>query len=122
MELGNDYRKQILDFITNNYRNELIKILQSQAQNLVILDKIDICLGGSVGIAIYPSKWNKIQVLNWINVNEYNNYKIHYFGDKYLSDGNDYKLINHPHIIPHPVNTLEDTINILNNLYLEFSI
>ena len=66
-----------------NYRNELIQILQTQAKDLGILDKIDICLGGSVGIAIYPSKWNKIQVLNWLNSNQEKFNEIHYFGDKY---------------------------------------
>lgn len=95
----------------NNYRTKLIVILKEQAILLDILDKVDICLGGSVGIAIYPSKWNKVQVLNWINMNEY--LEIHYFGDKYLPDGNDYELINHPNVIGHCVNNLDETINIL---------
>jgi phosphomannomutase len=104
----------------NNYRKELIGILESQAKDLGILNKIDICLGGSVGIAIYPSKWNKVQVLQWINFIDFS--QIHYFGDKYLPNGNDYKLINHPNIIPHRVDTLEQTLNILIDLYLTFSI
>lgn len=110
---------------THNYRNELIQILQSQALELGIADQIDICLGGSVGIAIYPSKWNKVQVLDWINFvnfDQNNIYQIHYFGDKYLPDGNDYKLISHPDIIPHPVDSLEQTLSILADLYLAFSL
>jgi len=109
----------------HNYRNELIKILQSQALELGINDKVDICLGGSVGIAIYPSKWNKVQVLdwiNWINFNQNNIYQIHYFGDKYQPDGNDYKLINNPDIIPHPVDTLEQTLTILADLYIGYNV
>lgn len=99
----------------NNYRNKLIEILKTQATQLGIIDKIDICLGGSVGIAIYPSKWNKVQVLNWINKTEYN--AIYYFGDKYLPDGNDYELINHSDVIGFKVDSLEQTLNILNELY-----
>ena len=60
----------------------LIDILKSHALYLGIGDKLDICLGGRVGIAIYPTKWNKIQVLNWLNTNNFS--QIHYFGDKYL--------------------------------------
>ncbi len=106
--------------LKNNYRSELIDLLKLQAQNMGIGDKIDICLGGSVGIAIYPTKWNKVQVLNWLNTKKFK--RIHYFGDKYLPDGNDYKLIEHPDIIPHPVDSLEQTLNILNKLYIEFNI
>jgi phosphomannomutase len=100
----------------NNYyhRDKLIKILKEQANELSISEKIDICLGGSVGIAIYPSKWNKVQVLDWIETNKFT--EIHYFGDKYLLDGNDYELINHPIIKGHPVDTIEQTLNILLKL------
>jgi phosphomannomutase len=107
-----------LDFI-NGYRKELINILISQAYELGIRDKIDICLGGSVGIAIYPAKWNKVQVLDWINCGEYDS--VYYFGDKYLLDGNDYELINHPNIVGCPVDSLEQTTNILNELYNQFT-
>ena len=100
------------------FRKELIDILISQAYKLGIRDKIDICLGGSVGIAIYPAKWNKVQVLNWINCGEYES--VYYFGDKYLTDGNDYELINHQNITGCPVNSLEQTTNILNELYNQF--
>lgn len=97
-----------------SYRDKLIDMLKIQANELCISDKIDICLGGSVGIAIYPSKWNKVQVLDWIETNKFT--EIHYFGDKYLLNGNDYELINHSNIIGHPVDTLEQTLNILNKL------
>ena len=103
-----------LDFI-NGYRNELLSILKLQATQLGIIDKLDICLGGNVGIAIYPSKWNKVQVLDWINKSIYS--EISYFGDKYLPDGNDYELINHVDVKGYPVDNLEQTMNILTNLY-----
>ena len=110
-----------IDFINldkiHNYRKELIDTLKIQALELGIKDKIDICLGGSVGIAIYPTKWNKVQVLNWINYTEYDT--IYYFGDKYLPDGNDYELINHPNVVGYCIDNLEQTKTILENLYYE---
>jgi len=102
----------------HKFRKELIDTLISQAYELGIRDKIDICLGGNVGIAIYPAKWNKVQVLNWINCGEYES--VYYFGDKYLTDGNDYELINHSNINGCRVDSLEQTTNILNELYNEF--
>lgn len=102
----------------HNYRSELISILESQVDKLNLTDKIDICLGGSVGIAINPSKWNKVQVLDWINISEYKT--ICYFGDKYNPDGNDYKLINHPNIIGFEIDTLEQTSIILEDLYSHY--
>jgi len=98
----------------NNYRSELIKLLKLQSEKLNLENYLDICLGGSVGIAIYPKKWNKTQVLNWFDVSKY---QIHFFGDKYLPDGNDYDLINNPIIIPHRVDSPKDTLRELNILF-----
>ncbi len=90
------------------YRTRLIEILKINAYELGLGDYLDICLGGSVGIAIYPKKWNKVQVLNWIDAKSN---QVHFFGDKYLPNGNDYELIINPLVIPHKVNSPEDTIN-----------
>ena len=38
------------------------------------------------------------------------------FGDKYLEDGNDYKLLNNKNIIGKNIDTIEDTKKILNDL------
>ena len=107
------------------YRTKLINLLKKQACELDIDEYLDICLGGSVGIAIYPKKWNKVQVLKWLgfetesglglgldaNLNE-----IHYFGDKYFPNGNDYEIISHNLIIPHPVDSPEQTLFLLENI------
>ena len=42
--------------------------------------------------------------------------EIHYFGDKYHKNGNDYHLIRHPNVIGHPVDGLQDTKLILNEI------
>ena len=118
MSANDDERTNFIELDKiHKYRNELIDILQKQAIELEINDYIEISLGGSVGIAVYPKKWNKIQVLNWLSpeITE-----IHFFGDKYLPGGNDYELINSDKIIPHCVDSPDDTFeklhHLLNNL------
>jgi len=97
----------------NNYRDSLLKKLIMESKKLNIDETIDIVLGGSVGIAIYPKKWNKTQVLNHID----KNYKeIYFFGDKYEKGGNDYELITHNKVIGIKVNNINDTINELKKL------
>lgn len=104
-----------------NYRSKVLKILQNKAIELGIEKEIDILIGGSVGIAIYPTKWNKVQIIEnkIINKNDYK--RIFYFGDKYKKDGNDYKILNHSSVIGVRIDFLEDTIEELTNIiYLEF--
>lgn len=102
----------ISEDVKHNYRQKLITLLENKSKELNISDYIEIRLGGSVGIAIYPKKWNKLQILQWFNEND----KLFYFGDKYLPDGNDYEIINHPRITGYKVDSPQDTINILHKL------
>ena len=97
-----------------NYRKRLLDILQNKALELNIYNKIHIVYGGSVGIAIYPSEYDKKQIMNHINYKDYS--EIHYFGDKYLNDGNDYLLLHHEYVIGHKVDNVNDTYQILKNL------
>ena len=98
----------------HNYILKLLAILKDKALEINIFSKISICRGGEVGIAIYPVEYDKIQVLDSL-LDEYN--KIIYFGDKFDTDGNDYKLINSETVIGHKVTCVEDTIKILLDLY-----
>lgn len=97
----------------NNYRTQLINILKNKANELNILDKLTICEGGEVGIGLYPKEYDKIQVLE--HLNEYS--EIHYFGDKYEKNGNDYRIINHEKIIGHPIGNVAHTLNILYEIH-----
>lgn len=108
-------RKDFIDLDKiNNYRITILEILQNEAKKLNIHNDIDILLGGSVGIAIYPQEWNKVQVLDTINRNEYD--EIFYFGDKHDKDGNDYKILHHNDVIGIKVNNIEDTIKELKQI------
>ena len=72
---------------------------------------LTIVYGGEVGLSIYPSEWDKIQILQYIK--GYNN--IFYFGDRYEENGNDYKIINHKDVIGNKVNNISDTEAILTS-------
>ena len=98
----------------NNYRKQLLDILHNYARELNIFDKISIFEGGTVGIGIYPIEYDKIQVLSVIDKS--NIKEIHYFGDKYLENGNDRNLLNHPQVIGHCIDSIDDTIKILEQI------
>jgi phosphomannomutase len=100
----------------NNYRKLLISQLKEKASKLGIQDDLVIAEGGMVGIGIYPKEYDKVQVVDCVK----DEYKvIHYFGDKYEEDGNDYHLLNHKLIIPHRVNSVEDTMRELDNIKID---
>lgn len=95
----------------NHYRTALLESLKNLATDLGIENQIAIVEGGAVGIAIYPSEWDKIQVLDYFHSDKYE--KIYYFGDKYEPNGNDYQMINHPRVEGFSVNNYQDTIQML---------
>jgi HAD superfamily hydrolase (TIGR01484 family) len=92
----------------NNYRKQLINLLKNKAWELKIENDVVIAEGGTVGVGIYPKEYDKVQVMEVIKPFGYT--EIHYFGDKYEKDGNDYHLLNHKNVIPHRVNNLEETM------------
>ena len=69
--------------------------------------------GGMVGIGLYPKEFDKVQVVDYIQ-GSYD--EIHYFGDKYETDGNDYHLLHHESVIGHKVDSVEDTLCELEKL------
>lgn len=97
----------------HKYREKIIKKLHDLSKKINIFKNITICEGGSVGIAVYPKEYDKIQILQHIQ----SNYQyIHYFGDKFDANGNDYNLLNSDRVIGHPVENVMDTYRILEGL------
>jgi phosphomannomutase len=101
-----------------NHRKKLLSILIEKAIELNIHNSVDIVEGGSVGIAIYPKEYDKVQVLNYFSEDLYD--KIYYFGDKYENNGNDYNIITHERVIGMKVNSPNDTIKLLNKILNNF--
>lgn len=92
---------------TMKYRKSLMNRLLHIVKELGA--SISIVYGGEVGLSIYPSEWDKVQVISMVEGYR----EIHFFGDRFEEDGNDYQLIHHPRIIGHKVNGVHDTKRIL---------
>lgn len=75
--------------------------------------KLDLKLGGQIGIGIHPIGWDKRYCLKFIP-ETYN--QILFFGDRCDIDGNDYPLYSHERVVGHKVENPNDTYNYLNNL------
>lgn len=97
---------------TYKIRDQLLILLNQTAKTLDIEGKVSILEGGSVGIAIYPCEWDKIQVLS--SLSQYK--EIHFFGDKYEEGGNDYGLIHHKSVKGHKVTSKQDTYELLKKI------
>jgi phosphomannomutase len=112
MQATQEERKYFIDLDKKyNYRIQLLELLRNNAKDLEIYDEISILEGGHVGIGIYPSEWDKIQVLEVLT--EYDKTQIFYFGDKYQEEGNDYNLIQNLREKGFGVNNVNETKNIL---------
>ena len=117
MNANNEERQYFIDLDKkNNIRQNLMILLNNKILELNVHDKITICEGGHVGIAIYPKEYDKVQVVDLFK-NDFD--EIHYFGDKFEENGNDYNLINHEIIIGHKINNVDDTYKIINDIINE---
>ena len=113
MTATNEERQYFINLdAEQNIRKQLIEQLQQKSVELDIYDQVQILEGGSVGIGIYPIEYGKSQVLESLTDYEH----ISYFGDKYTRDGNDYELIIDNKIKGFPVNSVEETIKILEGI------
>jgi phosphomannomutase len=99
---------------TYHYREKLVTELKALAKTMGCEYKIQILIGGAVGVSIMPAEYDKSQILEYLGT-YYS--KIAYFGDKYMEGGNDYTIMNAPGVIPYRVNSVEQTISILELLF-----
>ena len=98
-----------------NLRETLINILNIRLRELGYLNEISVLEGGTVGISIFPSEYDKSQILHKINIEKYD--EIIYFGDKYLKSGNDYKMLNDNRVTGYKIRNIEQTYSILELKY-----
>jgi phosphomannomutase len=118
LSANQDEREYFMKLDKNfNYRKILIKILEEKLDEMCCNNKIDVVEGGSVGIAIYPSEFDKVQVLDLFDKDMYD--EIIYFGDKYNYGGNDYKILNDKRVIGHKTDSPEMTNELLKKYYLK---
>lgn len=65
---------------------------------------------------MFPTGWDKTYCLRHVEDEQFK--EIHFFGDKTYKGGNDYEIYEDPRTIGHPVTKPEDTLEILNKLFL----
>lgn len=106
---ASDYERNI--FIQLDKQNNIRKKLIAKLKKYDLHDSFEILLGGSVGISIAPTGWNKGQILEHIGLDG----TTHFFGDKTEPDGNDYPLYSNPKLIGHSVT---NPIDLLDQLEL----
>lgn len=73
-------------------------------------------IGGQIGIDCCPIGWDKTFCLQFVSPEEFD--VIHFFGDKTEPGGGDYELYEHPRTIGHSVKNAEQTMELVDRLFL----
>lgn len=79
------------------------------------LPELNFSIGGQISVDIFPKGWDKTYCLSFVE-HEYQD--IHFFGDKTDPGGNDYEIYHDSRVFGHQVSCPEDTIQILNELFI----
>lgn len=104
---------------TNKYREDLIKFLKDKWINLQNnserkVPNLSFSIGGQISVDIFPEGWDKTYCLQFIK-DKYD--RILFFGDKTSEGGNDYEIFSNPLTEAYTVESPEDTIKVLNELF-----
>ncbi|KAH8832391.1 phosphomannomutase [Flagelloscypha sp. PMI_526] len=97
----------------HNLRTTLVSVLKSKFADY----GLSYSIGGSISIDIFPTGWDKTYCLR--HVEDENFEEIHFFGDRTYPGGNDYELYADPRTIGHTVKNPQETIKLLNELFLK---
>lgn len=97
----------------NNIRSKFVDILKNE---FVDCD-LTFSIGGQISFDVFPTGWDKTYCLRHIKGENFE--EIHFFGDKTFKGGNDYEIFIHPEVQGHSVTCPEDTIKLLNELFLK---
>ncbi|KAL1411898.1 Phosphomannomutase 1 [Vanrija albida] len=105
----NDYEKYDKE---HGVRAAFVKVLQEKFAHL----NLTYSIGGQISFDVFPHGWDKTYALGRLEGEGFD--EIHFFGDKTYKGGNDYEIYNDPRTIGHAVNNPDDTLKILNELFL----
>jgi phosphomannomutase len=83
--------------VKHGVRTRMVEAMRKQfpAWNL------DWVIGGQMGFDVFIKGWDKTFCLQYLQQFK----TIHFFGDRYEEGGNDWPLLNHPRVTPHPITT-----------------
>ncbi|GBE86498.1 eukaryotic phosphomannomutase [Sparassis latifolia] len=93
-------------------RAEFVKVLREKFPDYGLTFSI----GGQISFDVFPTGWDKTFCLRHVQDETFD--EIHFFGDKTYKGGNDYELYSDPRTIGHSVSSPEDTMRLLNELFL----
>mmetsp|Transcript_39701 Transcript_39701/g.63074 ORF Transcript_39701/g.63074 Transcript_39701/m.63074 type:complete len:293 (+) Transcript_39701:64-942(+) len=77
-------------------------------------------IGGQIGIDVCPVGWDKTFCLQFVDPSKFDT--VHFFGDKTEEGGGDHEIYEHPRTIGHSVQSPEDTIAQIRELFLKDSV
>lgn len=95
----------------HNIRSTMVEALKKNFPDYGLTYSI----GGQISFDVFPTGWDKTYCLQ--HVAEEGFKEIHFFGDKSYKGGNDYEIYNDDRTIGHAVNSPEDTMKILKELF-----
>lgn len=104
----NEFEKFDLE---NKVREKLVNALKENFADYGLTYSI----GGQISFDVFPTGWDKTYALQHVENEGFK--EIHFFGDKSYKGGNDYEIYNDPRTIGHAVNSPDDTIKILKELF-----
>lgn len=96
----------------HNVRRDMVQALKKNFPDLAVTYSI----GGQISFDVFPTGWDKTYCLRHLEADGWK--KIHFFGDKTFEGGNDHEIYNDPRVIGHTVTKPEDTMALLNELFL----
>ena len=92
-------------------REAFIKILEKEFADF----SLKYSIGGQISFDVFPIGWDKTYCLRFLEGFE----NIYFFGDKTFPGGNDYEIYAHEKTKGYSVKNFNETINHLNELFLE---
>ncbi|AJV24889.1 BMC_2a_G0016800.mRNA.1.CDS.1 [Saccharomyces cerevisiae] len=72
-------------------------------------------IGGQISFDVFPAGWDKTYCLQHVEKDGFK--EIHFFGDKTMVGGNDYEIFVDKRTIGHSVQSPDDTVKILTELF-----
>lgn len=98
---------------THQVRRAFVKVLQERFAEY----NLTYSIGGKISFDVFPSGWDKTYALRHVENEGFS--EIHFFGDSTYKGGNDYEIFEDRRTIGHTVTCPEDTLKILNELFLK---
>ncbi|ORX35317.1 eukaryotic phosphomannomutase [Kockovaella imperatae] len=97
----------------HHIRKNMLTAMRKEFEHLGLTYSI----GGQISFDVFPHGWDKTYALKHVENEGFD--EIHFFGDKTMEGGNDHEIYEDPRTIGHTVKNPEETIVLLNKLFLK---